>query len=322
MPSDFLLPAGWKEKYQDPEWRNRQVEVWRKLLGRDAVRSGLLENLNGPKGRRILICGFFAFVQPAWLCEYLSAPFPFVGDWVMEEYAHGNDTIILSDREVAEANAGQGLHSLGLANGWCPQEQPLLFSLKHGATDGFIETMVGFNLNEFVTETIGQFELEYALANGTWRERSRFQNHFEDSMTNYRPILLGITRAEAQEPGKELSVLGKLFLRPEIRFFFPRSQQKLLLLALVHVSDQQLSQAAGVKIDALGRRFDRIYKRVEQLQDTANPVFPADTNSSVKRRLLLSYLEKNMAELRPYRATNRQSISKARSSLRGKSAAS
>lgn len=298
----FCCRRGWAQKYEDFQWRHRQVEVWRKLLRREAVRGGVVKNLDGQLGRRILICGIFAFVHPEWLREYLSAPFPFVGDWVTDQYAQGNDGIILTDNEIRDANSGRGVHSLGLVNGWCPEEQPLLFSLKHSAVEAFKEVMAGFVHNEFVSETIGEIELEFALANRTWRERHRFDNDGGDEWTTRnQPILIGLTRNEAEEPGNDISPLSTLFVRPELRFYFTPSQQKLLRLALIHVSDAQLSQATGINMDALGRRFDRIYKLIERCQDPNNPVFPPGTNSFGKRRLLLNHLDKNIAELRPHK---------------------
>lgn len=300
---------GWEQKYQDSHWRQLQVGLWIKLLKREAIRSGLVENLESPGGQRILAFGCYAFVRPEWLSKYLLTPFPHAGEWIVDEYAQGNDTVILTDQEVWEANSGSGLHSFCLCGAFRPVEQSIVFPAKQSVVEAFYGAMEGFNHNEFLADACGEFEIDLFLANDTWRIRHDFGNNKATSSLPCRCVLMGLTKAEAEESGNELSVLAKLFIRPEVRFFFPLSQQKLLLLARIHVSDPQLSKAMGIKMDALGRRFDRIYKRVEQLQDPDNPVFPSNTNSSGKRRLLLSYLEKNMAELRPYKRKSAKSLS-------------
>lgn len=292
--------------FKNTRWREKRTEVWWRLLRCGAIRSGLVEDLDGHAGRRILTGGFAAFVKPAWLRTYLDSPFPHVGEWIIEEFARGNDEIILTNDELRMANSEAGLHSIVLARGWCLDEIPssVLFPLKQLVPESFCKSMDGYNHNEFLTEALGDVEYEFYRANDTWRERSRYKNYYRKERRAIpikdRPILMGLTRAEAEEPGSEMSVLSKLFVRRELRFFFSPAQQELLLLARVHISDRELSRASGIKMEAMGRRFDRIYKRVELLQGTNHPVFPPGTNRAARRRLIVNYLEANMQELRPH----------------------
>jgi DNA-binding CsgD family transcriptional regulator len=277
-----------------------QCNLWRELLRRLALRGAVLIDPDRPAGERIVTFGFGGFVRPMWLKEFLEHPFPFVGAHVLEELLAGRDEILMTDEEVKEANSSTGLSALVLASGWQYSQESAPFAAKMGSVAAFQHAYRGFRMNEFVSEVASGPEADFCLSSSTWRERRRFRfakpvGHSADYL-----VLLGITRLEAQESSHETSILSPLFVWREVRFGFTRHQQELLLLASSRASDKEIAKTLNIGPDAVGRRFDRIFRKVELLQNERYPVFPKGTSCFAKRNLLLDYLKDNIQELRPH----------------------
>jgi hypothetical protein len=83
--------------------------------------------------------------------------------------------------------------------------------------------------------------------------------------------------------------------RPD--FFFTRSQQKLLELALLDRSDREISIELALDPDTLKKRWRSIYGRI----DKCEPDFWGNAVDGPRRRnLIVRRVRNNMAELRPY----------------------
>jgi hypothetical protein len=279
--------------------KTAQCDLWRKLLSRLAIRSGVLIDAGLSNSNCIITFGIGGFVCPRWLKAFLNRPFPFVGAHVLEELLTGKDGFLLRDEEVREANSSSGLSALVLASAWRYSGSTPPFAAKMGSVEAFQHAFRGFRMNEFVTEVISGPEADFCLSSYSWRERARFSSAVGQSTEQYLG-LLGITRVEAQQPGRETSIVSPLFVWPEVRFCFTPQQQILLLLASSRMSDKDIARKLNIGPDAVGRRFDRIFRRVAMLQHESCPVFPKGTDRFGKRNLLLDYLKDNIHELRPH----------------------
>ncbi len=279
--------------------KTAQCDLWRRLLGRLAIRSGVLIDAGLSDSNCMITFGIGGFVCPLWLKAFLNRPFPFVGAHVLEELLAGKDGILLRDEDVREANSSSGLSALVLTAGWRYSRSRTTppFAAKMGSVAAFQHAYRGFRMNEFVTEAISGPEADFCLSSYSWRERARFSFGAGQSTDQY---LLGIARIEAQQPGRETSIVSPLFVWPEVRFCFMPQQQALLLLASSRMSDKDIARKLNIGPDAVGRRFDRIFRRVVMRQHESCPVFPKGTDRFAKRSLLLDYLKDNIHELRPH----------------------
>src|SRR5262249_28931481 len=146
-------------------------------------------------------------------------------------------------------------------------------------------------------------EAEAFISSGSWLKRSDYECFYKRQAAGppaERPILVGITKQEAEEVGRMACVNATLFIWREPRYCFSLEQQRLILLAREHPADKDLAAILGISPDALGRRWDRIFKRVQALQPADDPIFEPDFGSSGKRARLLQRLEKEFHELRPH----------------------
>src|SRR5206468_307093 len=135
----------------------------------------------------------------------------------------------------------------------------------------FHEAHKGYRLIELVNECLTALEAEGFLFSGSWRIRSDYHSFYArervpEPAASEHPILVGLTKQEAEEPGRTGAATAPLFVWREPKYCFTPEQQKLLLLAREHRGDKELAIILEITPDALGRRWDRIFKRVQALQ--------------------------------------------------------
>lgn len=293
------------ELYADREKAAIAMRAWRLLLARDAINGILAETPDVPAGQRIVTFGISAFVRKDWLRAYFRDPFPLVGSFIVDRCsATVDEEIILSNREVRHANSGSGLHSIALCYGWSRQIPPEhVFEFRQWSIRCYLEAHKGYRLAEIVNECVSKIEAEAFISSGSWIKRSNYESFYRRQAGDpppERPVLVGLTKQEAEETGRMGAATAGLFIWREPRYCFSPEQQKLILLAREHPADKDLAVILGITPDALGRRWDRIFKRVEALQPGDDPIFSPDFGPSGKRARLLQRLEKEFHELRPH----------------------
>jgi hypothetical protein len=105
--------------------------------------------------------------------------------------------------------------------------------------------------------------------------------------------------------GCAFSFFKPLFRRVQPRFGFQRGEQRLLELALLGWSDEEIASEFGLALDTVHKRWRRIYQRVE---DSGSPPWTDRSTSCQvvrgpeKRRRLLAHLQHHLEELRPFGA--------------------
>ena len=103
--------------------------------------------------------------------------------------------------------------------------------------------------------------------------------------------------------GCPISFLRPLFRRVQPLYGFHRGEQRLLQLALLGWSGEEIASELGLALDTVHKRWRSIYQRAE---DSGHPPW-ADTTGynrmargPEKRRHLLAHLQHHLEELRPY----------------------
>jgi hypothetical protein len=219
---------------------------------------------------------------------------------------------VLSHDEVRHANcSGEGLRALVLMMSWNRDllERTDLFELKTTAIESFLLGHRGFRLAELVHEVFPGFEQTLCLSGRAWIERSRYPKHYPGTNGETSgPVLIGLTRAEAQCDDNVTGRLTPLFVWQQFMLCFMPAQQKILELVCEHRSDAAIAAELGIGQDAVGRRMQRIYRRVVTYQNPHDAAFPLGVSSAGRRKLLIDYLRSHPHELRPHAARPRSRV--------------
>jgi DNA-binding CsgD family transcriptional regulator len=99
------------------------------------------------------------------------------------------------------------------------------------------------------------------------------------------------------------SLVSPLFRRGQPRYGFRRGEQRLLQLALLGWSDEEIASELGLALDTVHKRWRNIYERTE---DSGHPPWSEGAGCGrtargpEKRRHLLAHLQHHLEELRPY----------------------
>lgn len=288
--------------------------IWERLLKHPAISSGLAEDLQYPPGQRIFNFGFMGFVRENWYREYLTNPVFYCGEAPLREIASDTQRILMTAGEVAEANSGQGLISVNLFNAHWSERIFSNVDATQVGVGAYLHAAKGFRIKAVLMDAAGRQERSLALDSGILKVRSFYESDFPDMPKNPDrgdiPVLVGADRDEVSEISHSLTFTAQLFRHHRIRYGFSQSQQEFLRLALKYPTDDELLRELNerarrqgnpeITIDALGGRWDRIFKRVELLQPVESPVIPRGTKSSGKRSRVLMHFSREFHELRPH----------------------
>jgi hypothetical protein len=214
---------------------------------------------------------------------------------------------VLSDREVREANSGEGLNLIVWEAVPCPEfaERP---DLHHLIVEAFRELYRGFLLKEMITsqsESVQRLQWAVDVGGRFWDPaKARYVKSARRNAEEFvrKPHIVGITRE--MEFGGLGSWVGTLFDYQPPRFGFSRSEQRLLHAALAAESgtDEELTEALGVSRPTIKKMWLSVYRRVTDCQpETIRDSVPvgAPQRGKEKRRHLLTYLREHPEELRP-----------------------
>jgi DNA-binding CsgD family transcriptional regulator len=216
---------------------------------------------------------------------------------------------ILSQAEVARANAEKGLNVMVCFEGW---EEILLDreefrAVREKQRTAFQMALSGYHLKEFLANPLGEDALEELIDAGALMRRNysdyvRGGNGCAVSIPQAR--LVGLTKEEADlHPGRHLA---GLFVHAQPRFHFSHSEQELLQRALSGETAEDLAMSLCISLWTVKKRWHAIYERVgaadaELLPPISDGADPHERGAE-RRRRLLSYLRQHPEELRPFRS--------------------
>jgi hypothetical protein len=279
--------------------------AWRRLLGSEAMSTAVYEEVNGTA---IRVCGFGVgvFVRAEFIRDVKTPPMFWFGAELSKQINAGNSPV-LSDREVREANSGEGLNLLV----WEAVPRPEFSArpdLYHLMVEAFRELYRGFLLKEMITSQAESVQrLKWAVDAGglLWDPgKARYVESLRRNAEEFiqKPHIVGITRE--MEFSRLGSWVGTLFDYQPPRFGFSRSEQRLLCAALAGESgtDNELAESLGVSLPTIKKMWLSIYRRVNNHRpETIRDFVPVEVTErgKEKRRPLLTYLREHPEELRP-----------------------
>ncbi len=276
--------------------------VWLGLLGREAFRAVVFEEVQGSSIRRMGV-GVSAFVSEDYLLRMKTPPLFWVGPDLTMRIARG-ESPLLSDRETRAANQSGGLNLLSWEGAVRAEYagRPDAFA---AILSAFIEHHRGFLLKELIGSAITPDQLEGMLRTGgqILNAEGKYVDSVEDTQLDLlaTPHYMGLTREVALS--RTGSWVGSLFIHESPRFCFRPSEQRLLLAALQGGTDEELSDELGISHSAVKKTWLLIYERVSAYLPGFSPDHEAAEGTSErgkeKKQRLLAYLRQHPEELRP-----------------------
>lgn len=276
--------------------------VWLSLLGREAFRAVVLEEVQGSSIRRMGV-GVSAFVSDDYFLRMKTPPFFwFVHDLTMR-IARG-ESPLLSDKETREANRNGGLNLL-VWEGALHAAYMNRADANAALYSAFVEQHHGFLLKEIFGSAVNPENLagtlrsggQFLNTEGKYINSAESAQHEEFTVPHY----VGLTREVALS--RMGSWLGSLFIHESPRFCLRPSEQRLLLTALRGGTDEELSEELGISRSAVKKTWLLIYGRVSaHLPGYSSDHEPAEgTNErgKEKKQRLLAYLREHPEEIRP-----------------------
>ncbi len=300
-PADFPACCGvlaeFERSYYDGEVLRALPEVWAELAAREALSISVFEDEDLPPKRRLLGLGTGIFVDDAFCAQVLADPKPYLANRVYRSCLDGRSPV-LGYKAIRQANSigGVNLLPLDFALAACDLFGLETFPLLAVVWEAFQFNFYGYRLNWIVQEVFGEDWRDFLLAAGL-----KVYSDYGDAQPKPRPFLMGTSREDFRK--RAGSRYTFFFTAPAPRFYFSHAQQKLLLLALRDIGDQEAARELGVSAHTVKELWKSILLRVE---DVSPDLFCCDAiylgrRGPEKRRHLLDYLAHHLEELRPWR---------------------
>jgi hypothetical protein len=280
--------------------------AWLQLLDSEAMTTAVFEEVE--KGRVSLAgVGVGVFVHDEFVRELKARRQFWFGPELAKRVLNGNSAV-LSDKEVREANSGEGLNELVWET--LPRQSfAQRTEIYHLMGEAYIEIHRGFRLKEMITAQVeSPKRLQWAIDAGGlyWDPKAaRYVKTVKRGVEEFvrDPHIVGITRE--LEFGRPGSWVGSLFDYHPPRFWFSASEQRLLIRSISDRTETNgtLAKELRLSLPTVKKMWLSIYDRVAE---HAPELIAGDAESSVdgkrgkeKRRRLLAYLQNHPEELRP-----------------------
>jgi hypothetical protein len=279
--------------------------AWLNLLGSEAFSGIVFEEFEGDTPR-LVAAAASVFIGHKFVQELKAPPFFWIGPELARRVADG-ESPLLSDREVAAANADGGLN-LVLWQLGIDAKDTQRNEVRNQVSAAFFEMHRGFRLKELIglqatfleeagwTMDGGAFFL--SPTNGSYVKTI----DMPPDRVLATPHVFGLTRELAHS---RMSWLSSLFHYHPPQIGFSRSEQKLLSAALRGGTDEELSDELVISLSAVKKAWSSVYDRAaEHLPDSILTVEAEEERRNgdrgkQKKQRLLAYLREHPEELRP-----------------------
>jgi hypothetical protein len=281
--------------------------AWLRLLSSNGFCStSVIEEETEGARPRMLGVGVSVFISDDFLRELKTPPFFWIGPKLANRVARGDDSGLLSHKEVQEANSRGGLNLL-IWHGAIRAEEAKRAEIWSELMGVFLDNHRGFLFNEIVVQGESPEHLEGLRHSGGFLLRATdgcygdFQGIDFHQLAG-QPHVVGITREIAvRQFGSWVSAL---FYYEPPRFGFSRGEQRLLLSALAGGTDEDLSNQLGVSLSTIKKTWRSVYGRVTEglpklIRGNSNAHLGRPERGREKKQRLLAYLREHTEELRP-----------------------
>jgi len=281
--------------------------IWVELLGGESLIGTVVENLDCPKGQRVVAFGASVFLTDEFVRYAKNPPLFWIGPELIRRFPQGRSPI-LNFKAIQRANSSGGLNLFMWQAAGRPSSGDELHAIFYELNRGIIEMHRGYLIQEVLAQEASDEELRHAVkAGGYWLNPStgaysELPEAREGKLTD-RPFIVGITREIAlRNPGSWFASM--LFHHTPPQIYFRPGEQRLLRAALTGGTDEELAERLDVSIHAVKKCWISIYQRVaerlpELLPENLDHASARGARGMEKKHRLLSYLRDHPEELRP-----------------------
>lgn len=283
------------------------LAFWRELLTTGCIHL-VIQDRDQPRNRRNIGFAIAFFAMDCFIREAHSTLPPFISQGIFERWRKGRK-LFLPRPDIPKAESGEGLNVVKLNWGfdrerYDPEGQTKIHRF---LSESYQVLLAGHRLKEYLEEVYGTEEMERFLGLGLDVQR----DYGEFVGTQYlpardeksHPYLMGAIFAELRKNKRKMETpAGKLAHLGPPRFTFKPNEQEVLKRALNGETDREIAGAIGLTLDAVKKRWQGIYEKVEAM----DPHFfsgPGDVGNGgkgrQKRRMLLRILREHPEELWP-----------------------
>jgi DNA-binding CsgD family transcriptional regulator len=289
--------------------------AWLRLLDREALRSVVLEDVDGPRVT-LLGAGVSAFVSDDFVRELKTSYF-WIGPEVTRRFSRGRCPL-LSDDEVREANSKGGLN-LMVWHGCFPEEQNKRLEVQNAVGVSFLEQHRGYRLKEYLAQADSVVAWQFLVNTGSVSVLRAGNGGLESAGPAQdlirEPHVFSAPREHVLS--RFGSFFSSLFLHQAPQIGFRPSEQRLLLSALRGGTDEELADGLRISLSAVKKTWRSIYDRVSERLPDMIPGNSSDGDSGIergkeKKQRLLTYVREHPEELRPVVRQTPQSVAKSR----------
>ena len=264
-PEDFcvarnFVPAAY---CYAPEIREALPAIWAALDEAGQLNTAVVEDPALPAQARVRGVGLSVFVDDCFADAALASPIPYLNARLHELIRAGRSPV-LDRRRIADANRGEGLTLMPLhfAAPSFDTADPEVMRTLSAAHDLFRIVHAGYRVKRIVKEVVGIDLCRYMVASGM-HLRTDYRDLASGARLaglgpDRRPYLLAVEHCELPVG----SFHSMMFISGEARFRFSPAEQKLLLCALLHETDEDIAADAGLTLDTLRKHWRSIYQRV------------------------------------------------------------
>lgn len=281
--------------------RDSLPALWTLCRGRGTF--AVVESLDEGATKRIHGFGMSVFARSPFCDRFFACPTYGMNEAFYRALDAGED-VLLSDREIAVANATSGIDVLVLHFGsrFTDFSDPATLAVTSVGSAAFFFTHGGYRIRTILFET-------YDPGTRAFMEQGQFhilKDHatsaeLASGPADERRCIFG-SRREWARPGA-VNPFQQLFFfdAPHIRF--GGTERRVLELALLNQSDEGIARALGLSQDTIRKTWRRI---LERTADTLPALMPSDggvqgVRGREKRRFVLDYVRAHLEELRPYK---------------------
>jgi DNA-binding NarL/FixJ family response regulator len=245
-----------------------------------------------------------AFVTNEFAQEITTPPFFWIGERLVSRVLTGTNPV-LNDAQVRECNSAEGLNLIIWPSAPAAEAENRV-DVRQASQTAFFEAYRGYLLKRLNAQASSPMEITMALNSGGWclqsQDGTQIQKLDEPAETFVsRPHMLQVTREDAM---KQMGTwVSHFFYYRKPILGFPRSEQRVLRLALEGHTDAELSAELGISLSAIKKAWNSIYRRVVEREVIPSKDFsetqPEGDRGREKKRKLLAYLRDHPEELRP-----------------------
>lgn len=160
----------------------------------------------------------------------------------------------------------------------------------------FADRFAGYRIRRLIHELRSTAILESSIRAGM-RAVNTFERFNESLPENDKVFLLELDKELAYASGNFFLI--RLFCAPLPLLGFNDAQVAILREALFGLTDQEIGERLGVSHEAVKKRWQSIYERVQRHLPGLLPLPKPGSRGAEKRRILLTYLSEHPEELLP-----------------------